>query len=234
MKKEVLLTQKRDDFLAYWGNEKTSAIVSSTMPLSVPLNRTERVQKMANAIPESDRDIEISANEISIQALRDFEMEENLNARIHVRYGREGHSNDNDIIAVWDKLKEPIMIFNEALDPNREKTFESRKMKVFTIPLIEGVIIIASSNKWTCAHFPINNGIIGEVIPEISRGSYMLKCRPELLLIRDILPELCFKINIKATEVVKCDRLKEAGHGYICVIKDQKNIRATLTHAYLP
>jgi len=234
MKKEVLMSSNRSKFIAYWGNEKGSAIVSSTMPLSVPLNRTERVQKIANVIPESDRDIEISADEISIRALRDFEMDESLDARVHVRYGREGKSTDNDIIAVWERLKEPVEIFNEELDPNREKTFESRKMKVFTIPLTEGVIIIATSNKWTCAHFPINNGMIGEVIPEISKGSYMLKCRPELLMIRDILPELGFKINIKSTEVVKCDRLKSVDRGYVCVTKDQKNIRATLTHVYLP
>ena len=134
MKKEVLMSSNRSKFIAYWGNEKGSAIVSSTMPLSVPLNRTERVQKIANVIPESDRDIEISADEISIRALRDFEMDESLDARVHVRYGREGKSTDNDIIAVWERLKEPVEIFNEELDPNREKTFESRKMKVFTIP----------------------------------------------------------------------------------------------------
>ena len=234
MKKQVLLTSNRSEFVVFWGDDKTSGIVSPTRPLSVPLNRTERVQKMASVIPESDRDIEISADEISIRALRDFEMEDDLDARVHVRYGREGRSTDNDIIAVWDKLKEPIEIFNEELDPNAEKTFVSRKMKVFTIPLTEGVIIIASSNKWTAAHFPINEGVVGEVISEISKGSYMMKCRPELLLIRDILPELGFKIHIKSTEVVKCDRLKKVDRGYVCVTKDQKNIRATLTHKFLP
>lgn len=234
MKKQVIISSNRQEFLVFWSDGKTKDIVSTTVPLSVPLNRTERVQKMAEVIPENDRDIEISASEISIQALRDFEMEKDVNARIHIHYGKEDRSDDNDIIAVWERLKEPQEIFSEELDPNAIENFESRKMKVFTIPLVEGVIIISTSNKWTCAHFPINNGIVGEVISEISKGSYMMKCRPELLLIRDILPELKFKINIKDKEIVKCDRFKDVDSGYISVTKDQRNITAILTHTYIP
>jgi hypothetical protein len=232
MKKEVLLSADRKNFITVINDGNKITVNSPTKPFTVPLNRRERVQKMAESLPGHDRNIEIGPQSISIQT---FEVDVNIDGIINLEYKVDKKNKDDDyeIIAVWEK-REPIELFNDLI--TQEKTFESKKMKVFTIPLKEGVVVIATSNKWTCAHFPCHNGLVGEVIPEISKGSYMMKCRPELLMMRDILPELEFKIRIQDIETIRCNKIREVSpeKGYFTVIKDQRCVKAFMTHSYLP
>jgi len=201
----------------YWGNDKEKNTVSNTNGIILPLNRRGRVEKFKQFIPIDDRNISIS-NVININVLNEFEVKEDFVGRIHIQYSQ---NNEHEIVKIWELNETPIEILSI---PKKRETFSTQNLKVFTIPLKEGVVVMAVDNRWTLCHFPISSkkGVIGETIPEISNGVYMTDCRSELI-IREILPELEFFINIKDRELIGTKTGATLESGYYTTIKEHQS-----------
>lgn len=230
MQHRILITPDKKDFVMYWGDTKKKNTVSSTIGITLPLNRRGRVEKFKQFIPIDDRNISITSR-INIKVLNEFEIEKDFDGRIHITYDNEVQT----IVKVWEQNPTIIEV---AQIPKGKETFNTQNLKVFTIPLKVGVIVMAVDARWTFCHFPISDnkkGIIGETIPEISNGTYMTDCRSELI-IREILPELEFFIHIKDKELIGAKLCAGFKPGYYVAVKDRQTdlISIVQTHHEIP